>query len=331
MGQGPAEDHNGAVPLAKFRDGNAFVFCDLPKVPASGPVRVAPKVLQSTSKELARSMTYRFALFGLQRGGLAAGVNAGDDRTATLDGFLGDIGDQVASGEWRFLPGSGLGVDHDPAFSSGVDPRAEAAGVIASAVAARGTDLVGARVVLDHASVASNELLAALDDAGAAIVAVGTTYGSVHGDKLDANAVRALAEGNDAAEIGSVTTAPALEVDADVLFVGAKMGALDHINADAVAAPLVVPIDLLAFTTKAAVMLQRRGVTVLPDFLSLAGGSLVAEGSARDAAEAAAQVAEITTQVSAQTDQLPSVSAALRAEAFLATWHEPVFGRPFAP
>lgn len=276
-------------------------------------------------------MTYRFALFSIQRGGLAAGVNIGDDDSVVLDSFIDEVDDHVSSSQWRMFALSGIAGDAGDRWSAGIDRRAEAAGIVAAAASALGRDLDGARVVIDRLDAASLELIDALDTAGAQVVAVGTLRGTAQGENLSAPALRAAAETGELSELGTLADSSALGIDADVAFVGAKMGAIDHTNAETVAAGLVVPIGLLPFTTKAAVMLQRRSVTVLPDFLSLGGGSLVTDGDAGDAEAAAAQVAETTNAVLADRDQLPSVNAALRAESFLASWREPVFGRPFAP
>lgn len=275
-------------------------------------------------------MTYRFALFSIQRGGLAAGVNVGENPNA-LTPFVDEVSEQTATGHWRFFGFSERDDDHNKSMNIGIDPQAEAAGIVAATTTAYGNDLEGARIVIDRLDLASTELLAALGAAGAKIMAVGTKHGTLHGDNLDPAVLTTGPDADTLAELGSLDDIAPLSVDSDVAFIGAKMGAVDHTNADAIAARLVVPIALLPFTTKAAVMLQRRQVTVLPDFLSMAGGSLTVDGTATDAASAASQVAEVTRTVTANAEQLPSVTAALQAEAFLATWHEPVFGRPFAP
>lgn len=276
-------------------------------------------------------MTYRFALFSIQRGGLAAGINAGDDPATAVDGFLREVDDHVSSGQWRFFAASGLAENSDEALAGAIDRRAEAAGIIAAAATAHGRDLTDATVVIDRLDSASPEFLQALGEAGARIVAVGTSRGTLRAERLDPAQLQSSSDPETLLELGTFYDRPALEVEADVAFIGAKTGVVDHTNADAITAGLVVPIGLLPFTTKAAVMLQRRNVTLLPDFLSLAGGSLVTDGTATDPAMAATQVAEVTELIVADGNQLPSVSAALRAEAFLSTWHEPVFGRPFAP
>lgn len=95
---------------------------------AGGWVRSAPKVLQSTTQELARSATYTFATYGMKRLGAAAGINTGTagastgtagtgaggaaqqacQHTEILSAFTQEITELVAQG--RFLPDVGKGV-----------------------------------------------------------------------------------------------------------------------------------------------------------------------------------------------------------------------------
>ena len=64
------------VGLRKLSSTNAFVVTDLVDVPSFGIVRCAKKILQGGAKDLARSMTYTFASFEMQRGGASGGINA---------------------------------------------------------------------------------------------------------------------------------------------------------------------------------------------------------------------------------------------------------------
>ncbi len=325
-------DHNESVPLIKLHDGNSFVVTDFADADASGPVRVAPKVLQSTSKELARSLTYRLALGGIPKGGLAAGINTGEDRAAALQGFLDEATARVAEGAWKFFPLMGLD-SSDTFWTSAVDEAAEAAGIVAAvetAVAANQTPTVA----IDGLGAMSKSLAEALTTSGMRVVAAAAKSGTVTGEALDATALTELGARPDAdqlASVGVLSEQPASTIECDVLLAGGGMGSISHTNADSIHASVVVPITLLPLTTKAAVMLHRRGVVALPDFLTLAGGSLVAEGAADSPAAAADFVRSVTGDVLAEAEEIPSVTAAKRSEAFLATWHEPVFGRPFAP
>ena len=114
-----------------------------------------------------------------------------------------------------------------------------------------------------------------------------------------------------------------LEVDdpltaaADLLFVGAGVGAVDHDGADGLGAKVVVPTVRLAVTTRALAMCSRRGIVVLPDFVVLAA-PLAGNG------EAKAVLAEVLDHADG-----PVLGACERAEAFLGSWQDELpFGRP---
>ena len=72
------------VGLRKLSSTNAFVVTDLIDVPSFGIVRCAKKILQGGAKDLARSMTYTFASFDMQRGGASGGINALPDEKEQL-------------------------------------------------------------------------------------------------------------------------------------------------------------------------------------------------------------------------------------------------------
>ena len=130
-----------------------------------------------------------------------------------------------------------------------------------------------------------------------------------------------------------------LRGEAEVLVAGSKVGLIDHELAGKLVAGgalrAVVPCGPVAVTAKALAVLQRGGVTVVPDFLSTAGvvfGSWPADGTALEGAltRAGADVAAVLDEVAAADDGL-FVAACRRAEAFLATWCEDrPFGRPLA-
>ena len=87
------------VGLRKLSSTNAFVVTDLEGVPSFGVVRSAPKILQGGAKDLARSMTYTFASFEMQRGGASGGINAApEERDEALENFVTEIRDDVSTG-----------------------------------------------------------------------------------------------------------------------------------------------------------------------------------------------------------------------------------------
>lgn len=343
------------MPTQKLTSTPGFVLFDLPGATTStGPVRLAPKVLASSSADLARTITYAHALVGQQIGGAAAGLDAATDaRDGALAAFLEEVGPLVEAGTFLPDPGRGVGeADLAPlraldrrtpdcwaSPSGGVTPRdrAVAAGAAACAAAATG-GLDGRSVALDGlggAALAFADLVLA---AGARITAVTVKEGTVRDDAgLDLAAVRAaFADGGGAAVVGAgpVSETSASGSGADVLAATAPVGAYDHAAAVGIAGGVLVPLAPLVCTARGMAVLGRAGTAVLPDFLTMAGDALAATAPALDDAG----ITAIGERVRALADELagdPSgwfLAASARAEAFLRTWQDTLpFGRPLAP
>ena len=100
------------VGLRKLSSTNAFVVTDLVDVPSFGIVRCAKKILQGGAKDLARSMTYTFASFEMQRGGASGGINAlPDEKEEAIENFVSELADGVEAGSLGLDAGKGI----DPA------------------------------------------------------------------------------------------------------------------------------------------------------------------------------------------------------------------------
>ena len=177
-------------------------------------------------------------------------------------------------------------------------------GLGASAAAeAAGLPVEGRRVAIEGFGAVGLALARLVADRGGSVVAVATGAGAqVDEGGFD---VAALGEawvrgGEGMVKAGSANPTPAWTVfgtDADLLFVGSKAGALTHEGTDGVKAKGVIPIGPVPFTTKALLALQRASVTVVPDFVALAGPHLAAQGGAADPAAAAEATTEGITEV----------------------------------
>ena len=111
--------------------------------------------------------------------------------------------------------------------------------------------------------------------------------------------------------------------------IGSKMSAVDHNAATSIRAAVLVPTGWVPVTTRALAVLTRQCVTVVPDFVALAGAvtssGLVEQDASTapgtDAAGiAAATVAGIMTEVLAGVGDVwnnPVLAACARAEAFI--------------
>lgn len=299
--------------LLKLTSTDAFVVTDIPDAPATGVVRMGKKILQSSAKDLARSATYSFAAFGLQRGGASAGINALDEAVpSALENFTAEV--QSIDG-LDLSPGKGVTMDqlapllkaqHGLAGSRAI----AVTGIVAAARWAAGGDLSGKTAAVEgQGQHPMADLVAAgLTDAGATVVAPkpGAKPWMIWGS------------------------------DVDLLLAGTKPGTLNHQGAATVKASALIPWGPIPVTTKAYLTLARAEVKVLPDFVAAAGG-LVAPYFADASRDAAALGVEAARQVTAVLEQNAThpegvlMGACIAAENFLESWTDwSPFGRPLA-
>ncbi|MFV0258753.1 MAG: hypothetical protein ACK5PP_09935 [Acidimicrobiales bacterium] len=301
--------------VQKLSSTDAFVVVDLPDAPAAGVVRRARKILQSSASDLARSATYTFAGFGIERGGASAGINAPADVGAgPAEAFTTELLDRVSSGDLVLSAGKGMApadlgpLDAVTPLNTSADrDAATAAGIVAAASWAAGGSLRDVTVAIEGAGQEPAGLGAALTAAGAKLI-----------------------------EVWGVEEKPWLVwgADVDVLLAGSKPGALTHQGAGTISAKALVPWGPIPVTTKAYAQLKRAGtVTLVPDFVSIAGGLLapVLDG------DAGTVISGVVDRISSVLDDCAGhpeglfMGACLRAEEFLAGWRgELPFGRPLA-
>ncbi len=338
----------------KLTSTDAFVVVDLPDAPvAAGVARLAPKVLVDGATWLARSQTYQFAAFGRRASGASAGINASaEGRAEAVSAFVAEMVAGAGDAGAPVLLEAGRGLS--TAELEGVrasDPRPQqwwdehhalrGVGVAAAAALATGGSLEGRTVAVEGFDTSGPSLVAALTARGARVVALATAAGcAADPSGLDVAGVAEAWSAHGAQLVehlgGSVATAGSvLSAAADVLVVGSKAGVVDHDVAAEVRATVVVPSGPIPVTAKAAAALARRGVVVLPDFVTT-GGHLVAWPEADAAlpgdlpAAAAALVEGALAEVLGHPAG-PLLGACEQAEAFLASWRDELpFGRPLA-
>ena len=294
------------MPIEKLDTVDAFIVFDLADAPESvGVVRSARKILPSGATDLARSMTYAFATFEMRRSGASAGINAvDDDRADAVAKFAAEIAPMVGSG--RFLPEPGTRVprsaleslaESDPRAAVGdLADQATVAGAVAAAAQASG-GLDGRTVAIEGSGPICDALIIAVEEQGGTMVE--------------------------------------MNGQADVLFAGSKMGAIDHTVAEQINVNTLVPYSPIPVTARALAILGRAGTTVVPDFIATAG-PLFAWWPSGDptpeaiTADAAAKITASLEEIADHPDGL-FLAAAYRAESFLATWQDSLpFGRPLA-
>jgi len=274
--------------IRKLTSTDAFVAIDLTDVAGTGVVRCAPKILQGGAKDLARSTTYALAVLERRETGISAGINAAPDgRDTAVAAFVAEV--------------AGWDVDYRLVAAKGVDTGSLEA--IESAAAT-----VPDAVLLAVGAVAAG--LTACPDAGTAVV--------------DGSAGPELTAELTARGLAVIDAEQPLTAEADLLFVGSKVGTIDHGVADQLQVRAVVPTGPLPLTTRAVAHCRRSGVLALPDFVTTAGPLIGDADASRDA------VTNLISSVVGHADG-PVLAACERAEAFLAGWQtELPFGRPMA-
>jgi glutamate dehydrogenase (NAD(P)+) len=344
------------VKTVKLTSTKGFLLLDLDDAPVSvGLARSAPSILQGGAANMARSVTYTFACFRIRAGGAQLGVNSPPDgRAEALAAAVEEVAPRAEGGALLLDPGRGVS-EADLGPLRAVDPRPAwlrddwhgastadflvALGACAAAEAA-GLPVEGQRVAIEGFGPVGLALARLVADRGGSVVAVATGAGTqVEEGGFDVAALgQAWTEsGEGMVEAGSGKPQPAwavFDADTDLLFLGSKAGALTHEGTEGIKARGVVPIGPVPFTTKALLALQRAFITVVPDFVALAGPHLAAQGGVADPAAAAKATTEGITEVvqaaSAHEDGL-FLGACHRAEDFLRTWQDTLpFGRPLA-
>lgn len=325
--------------IHKLTSADAFVVFDLDSAStATGTVRAGDKILTSTATELARCTTYAYASLGLQKGGASAGINAPEaSRHEAVAKFVAEIEKLTAEG--TFLPDHNKVVTsddlaslrpHDPRVAIDDDALIARAGL--DVLDALGIEMADGRVAIEGFAPSSLPLVEMLAREDARIVAVGTAAGTATNNAgFDAEELSRLmtAHGDDCVTHLAGDTLPAnriFGVDADVMFVGSRLGALNDRSAPFVKARTVVPTAPSPITAKGFAILQYANVTIVPDFVVMAA-PLAAAWQTGDPTEA---VAGIVHEIVDEDEGL-YLAACYRAEAFLRTWCDRLpFGRPLA-
>jgi len=350
----------------KFSGTDGFVIVDLDDAPgSSGLVRLAPKILPSGAREMARSATYAFAAVGMRRSGASGGVNTRPDgRAAAVEAFVAECEPWVAAGEFLPDPGKGLTAadlaplqTHDPRHPirlrtvGGLNLTEHLAGSGAVAAVAAALDgLEGRRIVIEGCGPAGVAAAAAAAEQGAVLAGVATEKGfcaAPDGAGLESAAIGEAWAAHGPGFVEQLDGACSAPGDVwaaadDVLLVGSKMGVLNHQVADGLEVSAVACLHPIPFTTRALVILQAAGTVALADFVCLAGPLFAAwpgelaglDGDAVTAEAIETAAIDAITNLVQETARHPAgafLGACHHAESFLATWREQLpFGRPLA-
>lgn len=295
--------------------------------PAIGGVRVSPSVTPLEVFRLARAMTMKNAIAGIDHGGGKAGIVA-DPHKADLE-TLFRVFARMIEGIDEYIPGPDMGCDEQamvwlqeeigrsvglPAELGGLpldELGATGFGVVACAeIAARKINLPlsGARVAiqgLGNVGVAAARFFA---KKGAILVAANDTRGTVF-DPGGLDVTRLIAakrEKGTVLEYAGGQSLPVDEIfglDCDILVPAANPDVIGMGNVAQVKARLILQGANIPVTLEAEATLAKRGVLVVPDFIANAGGVIMAamEYKRKSAEEAFAYIAE---KIQANTERI---------------------------
>ncbi|HEY7002657.1 MAG TPA: Glu/Leu/Phe/Val dehydrogenase [Gaiellaceae bacterium] len=281
--------------------------------PSKGGIRYHHEVTLEETKALAMWMTWKCALMGLPFGGAKGGVVVNPKKLSALElermtrrytteiiNFIGpeadipapDVGTSPREMAWIFdtysmnKGYSVLGVvTGKPLEVGGSVGRVEAtargaAFCVREALRKQDLSIEGRKVAIQGFGNVGSNLALILAEQGAAIVALSDSAGGVcNADGLDVGAAldhkRESGSLDGLAETESITNDELLLVDCDVLAPCALEQVITGENADKVKAAIVCEGANGPVTPEADVILDDRGILVLPDVLANAGGVVV--------------------------------------------------------
>lgn len=293
--------------------GHRVQHCDV-LGPYKGGTRYHPAVTLREVSALAMLMTWKCALLNIPFGGAKGGIALDPARysvgeleritrryTSELIKDIGpavdipapDMGTSAREMAWMMdtysvnvghaVPGVVTG---KPISIGGSLGRELATGrgvmiIVREALAERGQSLVGARVVIQGFGNVGSAAALLLHQAGAKILAVSTGSGGVFAEAgLDIPALKTYTAQNGRSIKGfpggvPITNAELLTLPCDVLIPAALENQINEENVNQIRASIVAEAANGPVTLKADQMLEVRGITVLPDILTNAGGVVV--------------------------------------------------------
>ncbi|WP_026100159.1 Glu/Leu/Phe/Val family dehydrogenase [Fortiea contorta] len=282
--------------------------------PYKGGIRYHPAVTLREVSALAMLMTWKCALLGIPYGGAKGGIAIDPKRysiseleritrryTSELIKDIGpavdipapDMGTSAREMAWMMdtysvnvghaVPGVVTG---KPLAIGGSRGREMATGrgvmiIVREALATQGKSLAGVRVAIQGFGNVGSAAAELLHQKGAKIIAVSTGAGGIFSpDGLDIPALKAYAAANHRSIFGfpqgtSISNADLLTLPCDVLIPAALENQITQENANQIQAQIIAEAANGPVTLEANLLLEARGVTVLPDILANAGGVVV--------------------------------------------------------
>jgi glutamate dehydrogenase (NAD(P)+) len=286
---------------------------NLARGPGKGGIRYSPEVSLDEVRALAMLMTWKCAVVNIPYGGAKGGVICSPKRLSRNElerltrRYATEI--SVLIGPERDIPAPDLNTNEQtmawimdtisahrgysvtgvvtgkPISVGGTQGRREATGrgvaiIAREAMAHLGRPLQGAAVVVQGFGNVGFHAARSLKSLGCKVIAISDSTGGAYNPAgLDVEAVKAYKDEN-ATCLGypgctNLTNAQVLEVPCDILVPAAVEGQITASNASQIKAGIIVEGANGPTTPEADAILERRGISVVPDILANAGGVVV--------------------------------------------------------
>jgi glutamate dehydrogenase/leucine dehydrogenase len=288
--------------------GVVVIDCTALGMSAGGGIRMLPDITTQEIFELARAMTYKFGTLGVPIGGAKSGLWGdpsirGEERKNLMRAFGravkplipaglafgADIGTEAedldAVFEGAELPPQGTGLMAEKKDGEPIENFVTGYGVVVAAEAAcefAGIDLRGATVAIEGFGKVGGGVARYMAEAGARVVAISTIDGMIFNENgLDVSTLLDLRRRSGDRAIGAYAGAEHLareklfSLPVDILIPGARPYAINEGNVNQVQAKIISSIANIPITENAEAALARKGVLIVPDFVSNAGGTVL--------------------------------------------------------
>jgi len=334
------------VKTLRLKTVDAYVAFDFECPTSAGGTRLAADVTERETQLLARAMTYKFAVLGVNFGGAKAAIRASQpDRDDAIRRYCDEVRPLVEARtfltatdlgtypqDFTSLPGNDAGdLMHTPYLGMTLDVFITGLGVTVAAETALG-GLSGRTVAVEGFGKVGGATALEMSRRGARLVAFSTIHGSVQRlEGFDVNRLLDLRgqHGDRLIEHLGVKVRPAadlFDVEADVLVPGARIGVIDEQRADSLKVKVVAPGANVPYTHGGLDVLRRRGIIALADFVCNSGATIGYSTQGLETADEAVAAVEKRvrelTQTAMQDPAGPFVGAQRIAEAHLRTWVE---------
>ena len=346
--------------ILRLKTLDAFIAFDLDNARFSaGGTRFAPDVTEQEAALLARAMTYKFGVLGLQAGGAKGAIRGTPERKAELmQKYCDEIRPLIT--ERRFGTAADLGTaesdfaslrdpSEPPSIMAGhiggdsIEDLVTGFGVVVAAETATGT-LDAATFAIEGFGKVGGGVAREVIRRSGRVVAVSTIQGVVCDPAgLDVEALLTLRRAHGDAFVHHAGCAfdpdpkALFSTEADILVPGARTGVISADVAQRLKARWIVPAANVPYTADALEVLRSRRVRYLADFVCNAGATIGFTSGASEPSTLFAHVEQTIARLQEQAGAHPSgpyEGACRIAEDYLRTWRGPDAmpdGPPLAP